>query len=95
MAREKAKEKERIPLGRETKATESLKVLQKQVTRTKVMTGIKTITKAIVTQPLAGDAPAGKGVCIFWPKGLCRRGDECPYRHEGPEPRLRQKQQRL
>lgn len=43
----------------------------------------------------SGDAPAGKGVCIFWPKGLCRRGDECPYRHEGPEPRLRQKQQRL
>lgn len=25
-----------------------------------------------------------KGVCLFWPKGLCRRGSECPYRHEGP-----------
>ena len=25
-----------------------------------------------------------KGACLFWPKGLCRRGSECPYRHEGP-----------
>ena len=39
----------------------------------------------------SGDAPAGKGVCIFWPKGLCRRGDECPYRHEGPEPKAKAK----
>ena len=25
-----------------------------------------------------------KGPCLFWPKGLCRRGADCPYRHEGP-----------
>ena len=25
-----------------------------------------------------------KGACLFWPRGLCRRGSECPYRHEGP-----------
>eukprot|EP00435_Cladocopium_sp_Y103_P071759 s497_g38.t1 len=25
-----------------------------------------------------------KGVCLFWPKGLCRRGADCPYKHEGP-----------
>ena len=24
-----------------------------------------------------------KGPCIFFPKGLCRRGTGCPYRHEG------------
>ena len=23
------------------------------------------------------------GVCLFYPKGLCRRGKNCPYRHEG------------
>ena len=25
-----------------------------------------------------------KGVCIFYPKGLCRRGTDCPYKHERP-----------
>lgn len=25
-----------------------------------------------------------KGPCLFWPKRLCRRGTDCPYRHEGP-----------
>ena len=25
-------------------------------------------------------------VCLFYPKGLCRRGADCPYRHEGPPP---------
>ena len=25
-----------------------------------------------------------KGPSLFWPKGLCRRGTDCPYRHEGP-----------
>lgn len=74
MAREKAKEKERIPLGRETKATESLKVLQKQVTRTKVMTGIRTITKAIVTQPLVlGMHPLEK-VCVSFGQRVCAEG---------------------
>ena len=24
--------------------------------------------------------------CIFFPKGLCRRGKDCPYRHEGNPP---------
>ena len=24
-----------------------------------------------------------KGPCIFFPKGLCRRGTDCPYQHEG------------
>ena len=37
----------------------------------------------------SGDAPTEKGVCIFWPKGLCRRGDECPYKHEGPAPKAK------
>lgn len=23
-------------------------------------------------------------VCSFWVKGECRRGEECPYRHERP-----------
>lgn len=23
-------------------------------------------------------------VCSFWVKGECRRGEECPYRHEKP-----------
>lgn len=27
-------------------------------------------------------------VCLFYPKGLCRRGADCPYRHEGPPPAL-------
>ena len=30
---------------------------------------------------LQGDG--NKGPCIFYPKGLCRRGAGCPYRHEG------------
>ena len=28
--------------------------------------------------------PGDKGVCLFWPKGFCRRGTDCPYKHEGP-----------
>ena len=24
-----------------------------------------------------------EGVCIFFPKGLCRRGADCPYKHQG------------
>lgn len=23
-------------------------------------------------------------ICSFWVKGECRRGEECPYRHEKP-----------
>jgi pre-mRNA-splicing factor RBM22/SLT11 len=23
-------------------------------------------------------------VCSFWVKGECKRGEECPYRHEAP-----------
>merc|ERR1711976_653769 len=23
-------------------------------------------------------------ICSFWVKGLCKRGEECPYRHERP-----------
>jgi pre-mRNA-splicing factor RBM22/SLT11 len=23
-------------------------------------------------------------ICSFWVKGECRRGEECPYRHERP-----------
>lgn len=23
-------------------------------------------------------------ICSFWVKGECRRGEECPYRHETP-----------
>lgn len=23
-------------------------------------------------------------ICSFWIKGECKRGDECPYRHEKP-----------
>lgn len=29
-------------------------------------------------------ASSKQGACIFYPKGLCRRGADCPYRHEGP-----------
>ena len=42
--------------------------------------------------PNAKDGPKGAnnssnvqkkdGVCLFYPKGLCRRVDQCPYRHE-------------
>ena len=37
----------------------------------------------------SGDASTKEGVCIFWPKGLCRRGDECPYKHEGQAPKAK------
>ena len=30
-----------------------------------------------------------KGPCVFYPKGLCRRGDECPYKHVGPAPKAK------
>lgn len=39
-------------------------------------------------QKLARRAPYHKRnlphICSFWVKGECRRGDECPYRHEMP-----------
>lgn len=43
---------------------------------------------ALTLQKLARRAPFYKRnlphICSFWVKGECRRGDECPYRHEKP-----------
>lgn len=43
----------------------------------------------IALQKLARRGPYQKRnlphICSFWVKGECRRGDECPYRHEMPK----------
>lgn len=35
--------------------------------------------------PKAGDKSSV--ACLFWPKGTCNRGDCCPFRHDGPDPK--------
>ncbi|GLV35834.1 uncharacterized protein CBL_01014 [Carabus blaptoides fortunei] len=50
--------------------------------------GVKSDTSSDLLMRLARTAPYYKRnrphVCSFWVKGECRRGEECPYRHERP-----------
>ena len=44
--------------------------------------------KSELLQKLARTTPYYKRnrphICSFWVKGECKRGEECPYRHEKP-----------
>ena len=33
------------------------------------------------------ESGGSKGPCVFFPKGLCRRGKDCPYSHDQPKPK--------